>query len=172
MKQIQKVNLGGGNKRIAGYTNIDILPLPEVDMVCDITKGLPLQDNSIDEILAYHIIEHIPDSIALFEELYRVCKHNALIRIKVPYFKSIGAFKDPTHVSFFTERTFEYFDPDNNNLPDYHINAHLKTERLWFSWSHPWMRLLPFKRMFFMNYFWNIAQTMCVHLRVVKPPHT
>jgi hypothetical protein len=47
------------------------------------------------------------------EELYRICKDGALVKIIVPYFRSRWAFIDPTHRHFFTADSFSYFDPAN-----------------------------------------------------------
>jgi predicted SAM-dependent methyltransferase len=47
-----RLQLGGGEERIEGYVNIDIVDLPTVDIVADISKGLPLPDNSVIEIRA------------------------------------------------------------------------------------------------------------------------
>lgn len=33
-----KLNIGSHNKRIEGYTNVDVLDLPNVDYICDISK--------------------------------------------------------------------------------------------------------------------------------------
>jgi len=82
---------------------------------------------------------------------------------------STGAFKDLTHNSFFTERTFEYFDKScNKNLPEYKFKANFKVEKISYIWHNKALRLLPFKKAFFMKHFWNIANTMYVELRVVK----
>jgi len=165
------LNLGGGNTKMEGYLNLDILNLPNVDIVFDIKKGIPLKDNSVKKIYSSHFIEHIPDTVKLIEEMYRVCQPNALIQIKTPYFKSDGAFKDPTHVSFFAEKTFEYFDKTNlanKNLPDYQTKANLKIEKINYIWSYKWVRFLPFKKCFFLKHFWNIARTIYVELRVIK----
>lgn len=166
-----KLNIGGGNTKMNGYLNVDILKLPNVDIVCDVTKGIPLEDNSVDEIYSSHFFEHIPDTISLMKEIYRICKPRALVRVKTPYFKSVGAFKDPTHVSFFTEKTFEYFDKSyitSGKLPDYQLDMNFKTEKISYIWSSPWIRFLPFKRRFFLQFFWNIARTIYVELRVIK----
>ena len=105
------------------------------------------------------------------EEIFRVCKDGAIVKIKVPYFKSIGAFKDPTHKRFFTEETFTYFDKEErikHNLVDYGIVASFKTEKIAYLWSSPWLRFLPFKKKFFVKYFWNIVRSIYFELIVVK----
>ena len=165
-----KLNLGGGIDVKTGYTNVDLLDLPQVDLVCDVTKGIPLEDNSVNEVVANHFLEHIADTDALMNELYRVCKNGAIIKIKVPYFKSIGAFKDPTHVSFFTERTFEYYDPyyaEQGLLPEYKIKVNFKVLKIQYLWANKYLRFIPGK-MFLKNYLWNIIRTMYIELEVRK----
>ena len=165
-----KINLGGGNERIPGFTNVDILPLPNVDIVCDLNGKLPLADNSIEEIYASHILEHLPNTVKIVEELYRICQPGATIKIKSPYFKSDGAFKDPTHVSFFTEQTFDYFDRGKiltGQLPDYCLKANLQLKKIAYIWSHRWIRFLPAKK-FFLRHCWNIARTIYYELEVIK----
>jgi SAM-dependent methyltransferase len=166
-----KVNLGGGNDKISGYFNIDILQMPNVDLVCDINEGIPLPDNSVAEIITNHCLEHLDDTVHIMQEIYRICSHGAIVKIKVPYFKSVGAFKDPTHKQFFTEKTFEYFDRSyiiSGTLPEYQLPVNFITEKIAYVWSKPWMRYLPFKQSFFLKYFWNIARTIYFELRVVK----
>jgi hypothetical protein len=34
------------------------------------------------------------------------------LTIQVPYWTSEGAFRDPTHVRFFTEKSFDYWEPN------------------------------------------------------------
>src|SRR6185437_4410293 len=142
-----RVNLGGGREKINGFLNIDIVELPSVDIVADITKGIPLPDNSVVELRATYVLEHIKDVPAIMEEIYRICKPDARVLIRVPYFKSTAAFKDPTHVSFFTERTFEYFDRDyidDERLPEYKMKVNFKVAKLTFNYYTRGTKYLPF----------------------------
>ena len=57
-----KVNLGSGFKRIEGFVNVDDDPLVEPDYIVNVEKDkLPFDDNSVEEIRAHHILEHIGD---------------------------------------------------------------------------------------------------------------
>jgi len=105
-----KLNLGCGLDYKEGYINCDKSNLVKCDKIVDLEKPLPFEDNSVSEIICYHILEHINNYIPLSHELYRICKSGAIIKIKVPYFRGVGAFTDPTHVRFFTSRSFDYFD--------------------------------------------------------------
>jgi len=104
------LNLGCGEKAYREYVNIDKKNLPGVDLVWDLEKTpLPFQDNSVSEIKCEHVLEHISNFMPLMEELYRISKPKAKIKIFVPYYRYEGAYRDPTHVRFFTEHSFDYF---------------------------------------------------------------
>jgi hypothetical protein len=53
------------------------------------------------------------------EEVHRICKPGGLVKVIVPYFRSIWACIDPTHKHFFTVDSFAYFDPDNLDCARY-----------------------------------------------------
>ena len=105
-----KLNLGCGQSKKKGYINIDSSKQVNPDKVIDLEKArLPFKDNSVDEIIAEHVLEHINNFTPLMHEMYRVCKNNSIIKIKTPFYSSWGQFNDPTHVRFFSPFTFNYF---------------------------------------------------------------
>jgi predicted SAM-dependent methyltransferase len=55
-----KLNIGCGNDKRKGYTNIDIRQDVDPDAICDIRYLEPIPDESCDEILANHVLEHFP----------------------------------------------------------------------------------------------------------------
>lgn len=66
----------------------DILPLDNVDIVCD-TRSLPMiKDNSMDEVFASHLIEHFffNEVGSVLNEWLRILKPNGKLTIKVPDF--------------------------------------------------------------------------------------
>ncbi|RYZ38859.1 MAG: SAM-dependent methyltransferase [Sphingobacteriales bacterium] len=66
----------------------------------DVT-ALPFEDESIDIIVANHILEHIPDDIQAISEFHRVIKTGGLAILQVPYSEVLPAtledktIKDP-----------------------------------------------------------------------------
>jgi len=104
-----KLHLGCGHQKFKGYINCDISKEVKPDKIVDLEKPLPFEDNSVDEIIAYHVLEHINNFIPLMKEIHRICKKEALIIIKTPFYSAWGQFNDPTHVRFFTPFTFDYF---------------------------------------------------------------
>ena len=58
-KKILKLHLGCGDQHLDGYGNIELRKTAATDVVFDIRK-LPYSDNSIQEIITMHVIEHLP----------------------------------------------------------------------------------------------------------------
>jgi len=95
-----KINLGSGYKRFDGFVNVDNNHDAEPDYIVDLEKDkLPFDDNSVDEIKAHHILEHIGDGFFhLMQEMYRVCEDGAVIDIQVPHHRHEVFFGDVTHI--------------------------------------------------------------------------
>ncbi|MFA5184298.1 MAG: methyltransferase domain-containing protein [Patescibacteria group bacterium] len=109
-----KLNLGCGREKLAGYTGVDRIKTPAVDVVHDLDVfPYPFPDNAAEEIMLDNVLEHLDDVIKVMAEIYRLAAPGALVKISVPYFKSNSAFTDPTHRHFFSETSFKYFTADN-----------------------------------------------------------
>ncbi len=107
---IKRLNIGCGREIKEGYVNLDRVELDGVDVVHDLEKfPYPFDDNEFDEIYCKHVLEHIENFMEIMEELYRISKPEARMKIISPYFSGQGAYNDPTHKRFFTWKTFEYF---------------------------------------------------------------
>lgn len=77
-----KLNLGCGNKKIEGFTGVDI---KDADIVADI-RYLPFDDDSIDEILSVHVAEHfyLKEIVGVVKEWMRVLKPNGIAVFELP----------------------------------------------------------------------------------------
>lgn len=52
----KKLNLGSGSRPLPGYTGVDLDP--QADLVLDLRHLEGIPDNSVEEIIAIHVIEH------------------------------------------------------------------------------------------------------------------
>jgi predicted SAM-dependent methyltransferase len=78
------LNLGSGDMgRQEGMTNVDIRPLPNVDVVADVKK-LPFKDGEVDGIINRNLIEHFGrhETKELLQEWVRVLKTGGFMRIE------------------------------------------------------------------------------------------
>jgi tetratricopeptide (TPR) repeat protein len=120
-----QLDIACGKNRKPGFTGVDIWD--GADIVADLEKfPWPFEDNSVDEIFCSHYIEHTPDLISFVNELYRIMKVGAKAEIIAPYYSSIRAWQDPTHLRAISENTYLYFSKQwrtINKLDHYPITA-------------------------------------------------
>jgi SAM-dependent methyltransferase len=106
-----RIDLGCGTRKVKGSLGVDNAVIPGVDVVADLNGGLPFKDNAIDTVYVYHILEHLDDFMTTMNEIWRVCRHGALVYVKVPHAaSSFVTWKDPTHRRGLSIATFAYFD--------------------------------------------------------------
>lgn len=134
-----KLDLGCSKHKLKGYIGLDILRADYVDVVCDARK-LPFADNCVSEVYSRYALEHIPDNLAVISELFRVCKHNAVIKLILPHFSNPAWSDDLTHVYKYSTRTFEHYDHDMHELtghPNYLPDVNIKVESAQLGWWPP-----------------------------------
>lgn len=107
-----KLNLGCGKDYKDGWINVDFNKEVKADIYADLTKKLPFKNNEVDEVLMDNTLEHIKREkfLNFMDEIHRICKPRALIKIYVPHFTSTTAFKHPTHYNFFGLCTFGFME--------------------------------------------------------------
>jgi len=108
---MNKLNFGCGSKIFEGWTNVDIVNLKGVDKAFDFDIfPYPLKENTFDYVLIDGVLEHCIYPRKVLEELRRVCKNDAIIKINVPYVNSRSAYYDLEHCHFFNRWTFTNLD--------------------------------------------------------------
>ncbi|MGB2924670.1 MAG: tetratricopeptide repeat protein, partial [Limnothrix sp.] len=119
MDKSLKLHLGCGYKILDGYINVDKFGDP--DLVFDLeTFPWPWEDNSVGEIIMHHVLEHLGQEtqvyLKIIQELYRVCKHNAVIDVRVPHPRHDNFITDPTHVRIITPEGLNMFSKKSNDI--------------------------------------------------------
>ena len=114
------LNLDSGNKKIKNYINVDKFDTFKPDIVHDLENfPYPFEDNSVDNIVLSHVLEHIgqnPDDFNnIMKELYRICKNGSLIDITVPHPRHDDFLSDPTHIRPITVLGMSLYDQEQNN---------------------------------------------------------
>ena len=102
-----KLNLGCGRYLLKGFINVDLFLHENIDVIADFNNKLPFKDDIFTEIYCSHVIEHLDDTLAIVQEIYRISKNNAIITIKVPHFTAFNALSDLTHKRVFGWQTFD-----------------------------------------------------------------
>jgi SAM-dependent methyltransferase len=104
------LNLGCGDKHLAGAVNVDSRESVKPDVLHDLTQfPWPFDDSSFDRVEMIDVIEHLPDTIRTMEEIHRVARKGAIVHLATPHFTSNNAYTDPTHLHRFGYFTFDHF---------------------------------------------------------------
>lgn len=106
-----RLNLGCADRHMPPpWINVDIVP--PCDREVDLSKVWPWPDSSVDEVVAWDVVEHLPDKRQTMNELWRVLKPGGTANIQVPHATDgDGGHCDPTHCSYWTASDFEYYAP-------------------------------------------------------------
>ena len=91
--QPRRLNLGCGNKILPGYINVDVAPAragTRPDVICDLRDLAKFEDDSVDEVLSVHVIEHFWrwEIDELLREWARVLKPGGRMVIECPNLKA------------------------------------------------------------------------------------
>ena len=82
-----KLNLGCGDQKMNGYSNVDLHGSP--DIRCDLMMfPWPWGDNTVDEVYMCHFLEHVADIEKTLLEIHRILKPEGIIHFRVPHFRS------------------------------------------------------------------------------------
>ncbi|HEY7216328.1 MAG TPA: YceI family protein [Thermoanaerobaculia bacterium] len=78
------LHIGCGNQRLEGWVNVDLQNLPEVDVVADVTEGLPFA--GAVAVFAEHFLEHLrlDHGLAFLREVHRVLAPGGWLRLSTP----------------------------------------------------------------------------------------
>ena len=112
-----KLNLGCGFDRRREFVNVDICGDPDIRVNLE-TFPWPWKDNSVDEVLLRHVLEHLGAEeevhFNVLKELYRVCADGAAVNIFVPHPRHDDFLDDPTHVRVITPGGLRLLSKANN----------------------------------------------------------
>ena len=135
-----KLNLGCGSDYIEGYMNVDNNINYKADRYFDLNKiPYPLPDNTFKEITMNMILEHLDKPIEVLNEICRISKDEAKIKIIVPHATTYSNFVNIQHEHLFTEISFDDF-----LLEAYRLNE-LKLIKNEFIYNNKWKKYIPFK---------------------------
>jgi len=120
----------GARKRSPNYIGVDALDYECVDVVGDAREVLEaLPEDSVDEIVAYHFLEHVFDLKSLLLEIDRVLKPGGRLRAVAPHFSNPYYYSDFTHRTFFGLYSLSYFADDpffKRRVPRYQMPSSLR----------------------------------------------
>lgn len=117
-----RLHIGSGDRRLKGWTNVDLLPLPGVDVIADVTGGLDFSD--VEAIFAEHFLEHlrVDKAIGFLVEAHRVLEPGAWMRLSTPNLDWVWATQYELHAQ-----------------PDAKVDFALRLNRGFHGWGHQFL---------------------------------
>ncbi len=115
-----KLNLGCNTDVRSGWVNVDIADYGGNEIIDLNSYPWPFEENSVAEVSASHVLEHLDNFNAVVTELWRICEPDALIDVAVPFFLSTKFYSEPDHRIPFGIRSFDNYEfLDDRNLKFY-----------------------------------------------------
>ena len=150
---------------------VDNQKVEGVDKIWDLTKfPYPFEDNSIDGAFSSHFVEHLDgfERIKFFNEMHRILKMGARMRLVHPYYKSERAVQDPTHkFPPICEMSYYYWDKnwrEVNKLGHYLGNCDYQFN-IFYTFMDPiWLNKDENSRNFAIRHYFNVVADMIVDL--------
>lgn len=157
-----------------GWINLDVVPLPGVDIVADLERcaetPIPLEDNSVDEFLLSHVLEHIHATLPLMQDLHRIAKPGAVATVRLPHGASDDGWEDQTHVRTFFPNSFGYFSQPFYWRADYGYRGDWETVKIVFVVERKKYTGLDLPAIIDrITSHRNVVQEMICQLKAVKP---
>ncbi len=158
--QLCKIDLACGDNKREGFLGVDKYKTSSTDFVFDLEKKWELEDNSVDEIHCSHYIEHCPNLLHFYQELYRVLKVGGTATIIAPYGKNNRAWQDPTHCRCIVEESFFYVDKnfrELNKLEHYLADVDFEYVVSYHGIDPTWANRNQESLQFAIKHYWNVV---------------
>ncbi|GAB3157838.1 hypothetical protein GCM10027290_59830 [Micromonospora sonneratiae] len=97
----------GPAKQYPDNLGFDLRVAPGVHAQADLSRSLPVADNSVDVIFTVHILEHLIDFLVLVDECHRVLRPGGVLHVMSPWWQHVNAVADPTHVRLLDVQTIK-----------------------------------------------------------------
>jgi hypothetical protein len=105
-----RLNLGCNADVRTGWVNVDIADYGGNEIIDLNSYPWPFEENSVVEVSASHVLEHLDNFNAVVTELWRICEPDALIDVAVPFFLSTKFYSEPDHRIPFGIRSFDNYE--------------------------------------------------------------
>jgi SAM-dependent methyltransferase len=174
------LDVGCGVNKHPGAIGLDRNTNTGADVIADLDRfPWPLRNDSVREIRAIHVIEHVADVIRTVEEFHRLLAPGGRAVIVTPHYTDFSSFCDPTHRWHLNSFSLRYFTGDAGGFGYYsparfrEISMRVKLLALW---RYLGFELLVNRARWFRR-FWEFYLCYLVrgkviewHLEVLKDP--
>jgi ubiquinone/menaquinone biosynthesis C-methylase UbiE len=124
-----RLNLGCGYTKWPGWVNVDAYDVCQPDVVHDLdVTPFPWADNSVDEVQAWHVFEHLRDWWPAFTECARILRPGGVLEVRTPHESSKTALTYRDHNHIFSTYSFHGIYAMSGKVLGHGTNAWAATE--------------------------------------------
>src|SRR5436853_6281407 len=92
------LDIGCGANKVAGAIGMDVNPRTAADVIHDLDDlPYPFADDSFDDVIGRHVIEHVANPMAVMTELNRITRAGGVARLLAPHCTTPAVATDLTH---------------------------------------------------------------------------
>jgi SAM-dependent methyltransferase len=104
------LNVGCGPKKIPNSVGVDFDPQSTAEVIHDLDVfPWPFPDQTFDNIIAWHVMEHLRNPRRAMLEIQRLSRPGAIVELATPHYSSPDSWGDMTHYMHFSLKTLEPF---------------------------------------------------------------
>ncbi|HVG37778.1 MAG TPA: class I SAM-dependent methyltransferase [Pyrinomonadaceae bacterium] len=135
------LDVGCGTNKTPGAVGMDYNPRTDADVIHDLgVVPYPFPDDEFDEVISWHVVEHVPDVMKFMTELYRITRPGGVIKLATPHYSNPDWPTDPTHRNHLNSYSFQCFNPERR-LFAFYTDAELRPLRTHVSLANLWRAL-------------------------------
>jgi len=152
-----RIDLGCGKFKKDGYIGVDWSDDQDVDIKCDLSKGIPFKDNEVDEIYTSHFLEHMKDDdmvAFIIKEISRVLKPSGKLTVIVPYWSCWEAQTLWGHKVWFSEHSFQ---------TSYDFDKYFNIDKIEYIYKEPWKDKTYEEKEYARNHYLNVVFVISVY---------
>ncbi|MGE6663868.1 methyltransferase domain-containing protein [Paenibacillus xylanexedens] len=113
-----RIDIGCGQKKHLNCIGIDRIAYKSTDIVHDYNEPIPLENDSVDFVMCSHSLQYVDDLHQVMKEIYRICKHKAIVCIVAPYAHATVHMVNPRFKQQFNEHSPKYWTTHPGRLQD------------------------------------------------------
>src|SRR5215470_9382349 len=114
------LDIGCGENKTPGAVGMDVNPNTAADVIHDLDDlPYPFANDSFDEVVARHVIEHVREPMAVMIELHRIVSAGGVVRVLAPHWTNPDFATDLTHRNHLNSYSFRNLTDERAVFPFY-----------------------------------------------------
>ena len=114
------LDIGCGENKTPGAVGMDVNPNTSADVIHDLDDlPYPFANDSFDEVVARHVIEHVREPMSVMIELHRIVRAGGVVKVLAPHWTNPDFATDLTHRNHLNSYSFRNLTDGRAVFPFY-----------------------------------------------------